>query len=191
MNADDATTVLRAKTIELAGHWTAFRTALDEAIQRVPQEYFQVRRYDDDDPEPRERAYCYELYHQLRIKLRPEFPYTLHGEIDKAGHATIVACFGAGSRPNPDFIVHKPSGMAPGDNLVIMEVKASDESVKAVAEDIKKIETFRQCVGYAYGIMLFFGSDQPKPFSAVGGVEYLWHRTLNEKPLVYRNARFT
>jgi hypothetical protein len=68
-------------------NWNEFRSALDDAIAKVPNEYFRIKRYGDDDPEPRERAYCYELYHQLRLKLRPDFPYTLHAEVDKAGHA--------------------------------------------------------------------------------------------------------
>ena len=171
-------------------NWNEFRSALDDAIATVPNEYFRIKRYGDDDPEPRERAYCYELYHQLRLKLRPDFPYTLHAEVDKAGHAEIVRCFGPKARPNPDFILHKPTLMSRGDNLGIIEVKASDESREKVGQDLCKIQKFMQCVGYLHGVMLFFGEEPPKVFAPLKGIEFLWHRNVGQKPLVGKNGNF-
>jgi hypothetical protein len=171
-------------------NWNEFRSALDDAIASVPNEYFRIRRYGDDDPEPRERAYCYELYHQLRLRLRKDFPYALHAEVDKAGHAAIVRCFGPNARPNPDFILHKPTLMDCGDNLGIIEVKASDETRTAVGKDLCKIQKFLKRVGYIYGVMLFFGTERPKAFAPLKGIEFLWHRDVARKPLVGKHGHF-
>lgn len=171
-------------------NWNEFRSALDDAIASVPNEYFRIKRYGDDDPEPRERAYCYELYHQLRLKLRHDFPYALHAEIDKAGHAAIVRCFGPNARPNPDFILHKPTLMGRGDNLGIIEVKASDENRENVGKDLCKIQKFLRRVGYLYGVMLFFGAERPKAVVPLKGIEFLWHRDVGQKPLVGKNGQF-
>lgn len=170
--------------------WKEFRGALDDAIASVPNKYFRIRRYEDDDPEPRERAYCYEVYHQMRLRLRDDFPYALHAEVDKAGHAEIVRCFGPNARPNPDFILHKPTLMGCGDNLGIIEVKASDETRKAVGKDLCKIQKFLRRVGYIYGVMLFFGAERPQAVAPLKGIEFLWHRAVGEKPRVGQNGQF-
>jgi len=171
--------------------WTVFRTALDEAIVNIQPSYFRIKRYGDDDPEPRERAYCYELYHQLRLKLRPDFPYTLHAEVDKAGHAEIVRCFGPNARPNPDFILHKPTLMGRGDNLGIIEVKASDENRRNIGKDLRKIRKFLKCVGYVYGVMLFFGDQKPDlSHLRLGAIEALWHNQVGQKPVASKKGKF-
>jgi hypothetical protein len=170
--------------------WKEFRKVLDDAIAGVSHDYFRIKRYGDDDPEPRERAYCYELYHQMRLRLRGDFPYALHGEVDKAGHAEIVRCFGPKARPNPDFILHKPTRMGRGDNLGIVEVKASDENREAVGKDLCKIQKFIKRVGYVHGIMLFFGDERPEVVAPLNSIEFLWHRVVGEKPLVGKNGRF-
>jgi hypothetical protein len=65
--------------------WKTFFRSLIESIACIDKKYFEVDRY-DQEPAMRERAYCYELYHQLRKRLCDNFPYTLHGEIDKSGN---------------------------------------------------------------------------------------------------------
>jgi hypothetical protein len=190
VNAESAAAHKAAISSEWESHWKEFRDALDNAIADVSPDYFRVKRYYDDDPEPRERAYCYELYHQLRLKLRSDFPYALHGEVDKAGHVAIKGCFGPKARPNPDFIIHKPTQMARGDNLGIIEVKASEENRKAIGKDLTKIQKFLGCVGYINGVMLFFGAQRPEVFAPVEGIEFLWHRAPGEKPIVGKNGQF-
>lgn len=171
-------------------NWKEFRDVLDVAIASVASGYFRIKRYGDDDPEPRERAYCYELYHQMRLRLRDDFPYALHAEVDKAGHAAIVRCFGPNARPNPDFILHKPTLMDRGENLGIIEVKASDETRAAVGKDLCKIQKFLKRVGYVHGIMLFFGEERPQPFAPLKGIEFLWHRNVGQTPLVGKDGQF-
>ena len=52
----------------------------------------------------RERAFCYELYHQLRLVQGEEHILTLNGEIDKRGHMDYENI----DKKNPDFVFHIP-----------------------------------------------------------------------------------
>ena len=57
------------------------------------------------DPVHRERVYCYELYHQMRLRWSApsSCPYRLNGEIDKGGHPYFRNDRG---KPKPDPLVH-------------------------------------------------------------------------------------
>jgi hypothetical protein len=86
-----------------------------KAIQNIDAHYFQLTVARNDELIYRERVYCYELYHQLRLLLGDDFPYKLDGELDKRGHAIIS------DGKKPDFVIHVPGEM--GQNLVVIEVK--------------------------------------------------------------------
>jgi hypothetical protein len=141
--------------------WLVFRAALDTAISNIAECYFRIHRASTTTA-CRERAYCYELYHQLRKCLPETFSYTLHGEIDKAGHRMVMRHFGKRKRPNPDFIVHKPGESRKNANLVIIEVKRSEEGQKLVNKDIKKIRKFMKHIDYQHGVMLFLAGSARK-----------------------------
>jgi hypothetical protein len=108
----------------------------------------------------RERVYCYELYHQLRLTLPPPDDieanpcgYLLSGEIDKAGLNAITVK----GREKPDMVWHKPGT---SDNGVVLEVKAADPwSPNGVSKDLKTLTTFLAAPGRAYnlGFLLVFG----------------------------------
>jgi len=97
-----------------------FLRALKEASGNIGEYYFKVAMANLKGYRFRERVYCYELYHRLRLALPPDaiFPYTLQGEMDKDGHPIIHKVVGA---VKPDFILHKPGTM--NDNLLVIEVK--------------------------------------------------------------------
>jgi hypothetical protein len=157
--------------------WLIFRQALDHAVAKVSKCYFEVDRY-DDVAAWRERAYCYEVYHQLRLQLGDLFPYTIHGEIDKAGHEWVVKEFGKRARPNPDFILHIPDTR---DNLAIIEVKISDSEM--INGDLEKITKFMGGkLNYQHGIMLLFGSAKPQTFNGFPNIEILWHSSPGRPP---------
>ena len=170
--------------------WPEFRTALDDSAKELGQLYFRVPR-SGQDPAWRERAYCYELYHLLRCKLSKDFPYTLHGEIDKAGHVSIMRHFGRKKRPNPDFIVHKPGDYGRDANLVVIEVKISEADIKRVKEDLWKIRKFMKNVEYQHGIMLFFGEQQPPDLSHLGKIEVLWHKEVGRELVSSKKGKFS
>ena len=131
-----------------------FFGCLVESIKSIESRYFMIPR-DRNDPVPRERAYCYELYHQLRLRLGDDFPYTLHGEIDKRGSTYFEQVF-QGHAPNPDFVVHHPGTM---ENLVAIEVKSSRCSRQQADKDLEKLWELITKVNYQFGIFLIFGPE--------------------------------
>lgn len=135
--------------------WDTFYKALIESICVIEDKYFIVERH-NDDAALRERVYCYELYHQLRDKLPVDFPYTVHGELDKQNHHFIINLLGQ-SRV-PDFLVHKPGDMEQDANLAIIEVKTAECSIAEAKTDLNKIMDFLTKAKYHYGVFLRFGA---------------------------------
>lgn len=105
-------------------------------------------------PVYRERVYCYELYHQMRILWPDACPFCLNGEVDKRGHA-LMERFGA-ARAVPDLLVHGPGDMSR--NHGIIEVKKSELTLEGLRKDVETFATFlADGVGYERGIYLVFG----------------------------------
>lgn len=127
-----------------------FNSAMERAALAVDQLYFLVPRVNSESVY-RERVYCYELYHQLRIelkKLKFSNAYSLNGELDKAGTN------GLGDK-KPDFVFHQL-----GDdhhNLLTMEVKSSLNKIADFRKDIEKLQFFQKNKDYFGGVMLIYG----------------------------------
>jgi hypothetical protein len=113
----------------------------------------------------RERVYCYELYHQLRLLTGPPGGpvdgsphYTLSGEIDKAGLNAMTL----GGKHKPDLVWHVPGDS--GHNAVVVEVKTAYRwSRRGVAKDLETLSTFLSAPNRSYrrGVLLVFGrTDQ-------------------------------
>lgn len=101
----------------------------------------------------RERVYCYELYHQMKCRWG-ELPYSLGGEVDKAGHPIFRD--GPYRHSKPDFLVHTPGDM--GGNLAVVEVKASTSSLNAMRADIEKLAWYCGEPACYYGaVLLVYG----------------------------------
>ena len=130
-------------------HFRQFLKYLRIACEKIDEKYFRLRFASSKELLLRERVYCYELYHQLRIILENRrFRYTLHGEVDKRCHEIIRKGY------IPDFIVHIPGEM---ENLVVIEVKPLRNRIK-LKYDINKLKYFIDKAEYYRGIMLVFGS---------------------------------
>src|SRR3989304_9145928 len=91
---------------------------LSEATAGIHPGYFQLAIH-GGDPIYRERVYCYELYHQMRMLWPKNTPFWLNGEVDKAAHP-IIRELGA-DFAKPEFLIHTPGNM--DGNHAIMEVK--------------------------------------------------------------------
>ena len=132
-----------------------FLKLLASATKDVLPHYFDVPVAGQDGPIYRERVYCYELYHQLRLLLEKDEQlrrFVLAGEIDKSGHPII-------RRFKPDFILHWPGEME--FNLVVMEVKPASAYVGQVEVDIDKLEyVLSDDPRYQLGIELVFGGTE-------------------------------
>lgn len=109
----------------------------------------------------RERVYCYELYHQLRVRTEGHTAvgspaYVLSGEIDKAGLHTVIA----NGTHKPDLVWHVPGE---GLNAVVAEVKTTSNWVRGgVRKDLQTLAAFLTAGDRAYerGVLLMFGPGE-------------------------------
>lgn len=127
---------------------------LGVATAAIESMYFRLH-IDGGDPIYRERVYCYELYHQLRLRWPIECPYYINGEVDKAAHP-ILAGLGA-DYAKPDFLIHQPGYMS--GNHAIIEVKHTRTRFAGVRKDLSTLALFRARVGYQRAIYLIFGEE--------------------------------
>jgi hypothetical protein len=160
------------------------------AASRLTWEYFQLAIADGDDVY-RERVYCYELYHQLRTAWNG-FPFSLGGEIDKAGHPHFRD--GPYARAKPDLLVHVPGQM--GQNLATVEVKPVTASEEDLRTDLRKLSWFCQHAQYHGGFQLVYGEVgeierlRAKLLRAVddgvntAALTVLHHRAVGQRPEV-------
>jgi hypothetical protein len=166
-----------------------FLKCLKKAGTRIDQHYFQLIVAGKEEPIFRERVYCYELYHQLRILLGDVFPYKLDGELDKVGHPII--------RPKkPDFIVHVPGTMER--NLLVIEVKSIKvkDDLKELRDDLETLQYFLNEANYFRTIMLVYGDgkhDLPESILSTveefskgyeGRIQMVWHQGPGTEPKV-------
>jgi hypothetical protein len=154
-------------------HWCAnrrcgalegFTGCLGAATTRIAKEYIIFETH--SEPIERERVYCYELYHQLRLAwdkrlsraaMNPILDqFRINGEVDKIGHAAFCGPL-AGAKP--DIIVHSPGSM--DRNLVAMEVKRASARTGDMVKDIEKLESMISLAHYQRGIFLIFGAFDP------------------------------
>ncbi|WP_281223603.1 hypothetical protein [Photobacterium sanguinicancri] len=136
-------------------------TILRQATNQIDSTYFHLN-IDGGDPIYRERVYCYELYHQMRLKWPARTEYYLNGEIDKAAHPILKEL--NASKVKPDFLIHKPGYMS--GNHAIIEVKHQEAPLGGIKKDLKSLSLFRQAVGYERAIYLVYGYDiNPEEFA--------------------------
>ncbi|MDP8248990.1 MAG: hypothetical protein P9M00_12680 [Candidatus Tritonobacter lacicola] len=102
----------------------------------------------------RERVYCYELYHQLRVVMGDDFGYTLGGEVDKSAHPIMKGGF------KPDLLVHTPGDMR--GNLVVIEVKPVMAKRQDIEKDLKTLTSFRKQGRYHQAVYLIYGDDKKR-----------------------------
>lgn len=149
---------------KLEGDYQYFLTVLREAIAAVEDDYYQVDFYGSEEPKYRERVFCYELYHQLRLRLSYNFNYKLHGEMDKKTHAKYRSnTLLRGSAP--DFIVHQQSEM--NQNLSVIEVKHAQSDLNKILRDIDKLNEFINIGNYHRCILLIYGPLEEESFEEV------------------------
>ncbi|MBM7565260.1 hypothetical protein [Paenibacillus sacheonensis] len=97
----------------------------------------------------RERVFCYELYHQIRLIMGDGPELSLCGEIDKSGHRD----FRRADQKNPDFILHNAGSHS--NNELVIEVKGVLDK-KQTKKDFQTINTFIRDYNYRNGIFILF-----------------------------------
>lgn len=128
---------------------------IESSIRAVEEGYFNFQVADGDEPIKRERVYCSELYHQMRMKWG-YFNYDLNIEPDKKNHPIIEQYCGP---IDPDLVVHHAGEMGPEDNLAVIEVKTSSGDLTAgITKDLKTINCMTSIPnGYYGGVVIVFG----------------------------------
>lgn len=107
----------------------------------------------------RERVYCYELYHQIRLQWTRE-DFLLNGEVDKAGHVDFDEF-----QAKPDFLIHSPGH---DDNYAIIEVKPVRTRNEDVRKDLETLKWFHD-YGYERAILLIYGASPARALARVLG----------------------
>ena len=143
---------------DMSRYMAAYHQFLDylaKATASIPDQYMLFPVSGQANPIYRERVYCYELYHQLRVTTGDNFAYSLGGEVDKAGHP-ILSNFDL-DKTKPDLLVHKSGGM--DDNLIVMEVKPVKAKPKDIRNDLQKMTSFVRVGRYYRAIYLVYGGN--------------------------------
>lgn len=126
---------------------------LEAATARVAAPYFRLN-IDGGNPVYRERVYCYELYHQMRLLWPVAGPYLLNGEVDKRAHPLLKES--KASRSKPDLLVHIPGNWE--GNFAIIEVKHS-LALDGIRKDLHTLDVFLRQVDYKKAIYLIYGAQ--------------------------------
>lgn len=121
------------------------------AAEKVDATYLKLKTTYSDDGIVRERVFCYELYHQLRLLHTSKEKLIINGEIDKRGHPD----FKNGGEKNPDFVFHIPGGNE--SNTIILEVKGTIGS--DIPKDLETISHFILKQSYQIGILLVYNHN--------------------------------
>lgn len=145
------------------------------ASSQVGSGYIQLPVAGQEEPEYRERVYCYELYHWWRCNWPASYKFSLSGEVDKSGHPLIR------QGDKPDFLVHVPGQMK---NLLVLEVKPGNAKIAKMVKDLIKLTRFRRELGQEANYHAAY-------FWIYGASEKDWHllraQILNNKAANTRN----
>jgi hypothetical protein len=140
---------------ERAEAYAHFLQCFNTAIQNISDFYMHFHIAGAPLPIYRERVYCYELYHQLRLSWGG---YSLGGEVDKTHHPLRQ---GPNlNRAKPDLLVHKPDDM--DGNLVVIEVKPVVAKKTGIEKDLRTLTAFLHSGRYYKAVYLAYGGDQKK-----------------------------
>lgn len=137
-----------------------FTDILQKATEKIAREYF-ILPLHGADPVYRERVYCYELYHQIRLHWPESSPWRLNGEPDKAAHPDFLDSW----FPKPDLLVHQPGT---GNNYAVIEVKSISGLAVGQEKDIETLRRFTNEFGYKRGIYLVYGEGIDRTLQLAG-----------------------
>ena len=134
------------------------------ALLKICPEYFGIPAL-DGKIHMNERAFAYELYHQLR-SLYNEDTYYVNGELRKG--LTIMPNYQLDVTIIPDLVIHQHTTTT--DNVIAVEIKSNpDVTGPQIIEDLKKLELYTRpgalFLDYHIGILLVINCDFYQKFS--------------------------
>jgi hypothetical protein len=137
--------------------YNALIEVISSSMESIEKKYIDFEVAKLNDPIKRERAYCYELYHQIRKRQEHILGgYTVNSEPNKMNHPIIEDLCGP---VDPDFIVHNNGNMGSKDNLAIIEIKTSNgDLTKGINKDLDTINCMTTIKnGYYGGVIIVYG----------------------------------
>ena len=158
----------------------SFVEMIKDSLENVGDEYYKITTTYESSGIVRERVFCYELYHQMRLvqSARGLTDVQIHGEIDKSGHIA----FDRNARKNPDFVFHIPSMMQ--GNAIVVEVKGKIEGnyQEGVYKDIVTLSKFTNNKHYYHsGVLIIYNYNYDEFLRKIG--EFLMNRLQENKVL--------
>jgi hypothetical protein len=153
---------------------TDFSAIFSAAVQAVDESYLRVP-VADSAPVIRERAFAYELYHQLRLMCGTT-KYMLTGELEKASHPAMTDP--KVKRLAPDLLLHVP-GDCRG-NFVAIEIKGGKPRGSGFQKDLSSLCFLRDQFGYERLIYLIYGVTGNQATDLAVAMKRL--RTLQSRP---------
>lgn len=125
---------------------------IKNSLESIEPNYYRLVTADNNHV-VRERVFCYELYHQMRLKqinFEQDLVLQIHGEVDKRGHED----FKEKDQKNPDFIFHQTG--VHQNNMLVIEVKGKLRTRKEITNDIDKLITFIDKYYYKAGVFILY-----------------------------------
>jgi hypothetical protein len=157
--------------------YSHFVKCLRTATQKIQHAYMFLPVAGSVLPVYRERVYCYELYHQLRLSWCDHGGYSLGGEVDKTHHSLMRGLDIDNTKP--DLLVHRPGDMS--GNLIVIEVKPITAKKPGIRKDLRTLTAFRRRGQYHHAIYLVYG-DNLRPFNTfVGKARMLQEEDLEDR----------
>lgn len=163
-----------------------FSIILKDAAALIGNDYFYLPVH-DSPPVYRERVYCYELYHQMRLLWPKDSHFRLNGEVDKRNHPYFT---NDGTEPKPDFIIHVPGHS--DDNYAVIEVKHASRAINNNQKDFDTLTLFVNHCDYKRAIYFIYGdlSDEHadrlfEKASAIKNCELWLHPSANKECFHY------
>lgn len=160
------------------------------ATANIGGNYFLLPVAGMEHPIKRERVYCYELYHQLRIALADR-ELVLTGEPDKKRHPA----FDGERHPNPDLILHMPGSHAQNASVVEVECAPTLRHLNKDFGNLKQMQT----KGYSELVLLLFAIEAvPWPLLIqaaelneipISSITVLLHRQAGQEATVERASQ--
>jgi len=140
-------------------HLTKFKTAL----LNVAPEYFKIPAI-QGQIHLNERAFAFELYHQLRLVYAGHNWY-INGELRKG--LTFLPSYQLDNTLIPDLVVHHHT--TTDNNIIAIEIKSNPKVTGyEVINDLEKLEIYTRpgedCLNYQIGILLITNCDFMKKF---------------------------
>lgn len=153
-----------------------------QALLAVSPEYFKVTKLNNDGFQFIERAFSYELYHQIRKSYgvnenwyaNCEFRKGLRFLPNSLDNRTFI----------PDLIIHQQDNIA--ENILAVEIKTNPHVTgPELVHDLEKLEIYTRpganCLNYHIGILLIVNSDFRSKFEKMREV----NRAQIKKLLMY------